>query len=449
MVSHGQQKAFQSGHQQKQHHNHHHQQQQHQKKFKMNLMSIKLSRRRFYLCLKVMLLFVVFGLYFVLLLRESMTAFSSNRIKGGVKNEAHKPLVEGRLTRPGKGALNHKHHNHQHNRVATGPYETAKERAALDTDQKQPAATAANHSTLNPVYEYSEELNAAAEADFNERRSVLWNICADHRIIGKYPPNAWEFFISPGHGLAWCNIFKAASSTWMYYFNLLGGYDIRFLQRTRSSPIDLARKRFPRPSTAELNDYLSNTISFLIVREPFERLVSAYRNKLEGCRNKYYKLLGEQIVKRFRKKLKESSKPVSHKYPKGPTFREFLEFLVAHYKSGGRFDEHWSPVYSFCTPCSINFTLIAKVETFQRDSEYIIRQAGLESLLLNKLPRSRLRSITNRAVSNTKNLTPRYFSQIDERLLTEVLEIYQLDFELFGYNSTKYYSYVLDAIDDG
>ncbi|XP_019565537.3 carbohydrate sulfotransferase 11 isoform X1 [Aedes albopictus] len=448
MASHGQQQKSYQQHHQNHHHRQHHP--QHQKKRKMNLMSIKLNRRRFYLCLKVMLLFVVFGLYFVLLLRESMTAFSSNRIKTGVRNEVqHKPAAEGRLARPAKSALHHKHHNHwtamgQHNSIAKDPI------GGVDGDQKQSAAAlaAANHSTLNPVYEYSEELNAAAEADFNERRSVLWNVCADHRIIGKYPPNAWEFFISPGHGLAWCNIFKAASSTWMYYFNILGGYDLRFLQRTRSSPIDLARKRFPRPSTAELNDYLSNTISFLIVREPFERLVSAYRNKLEGCRNKYYKLLGEQIVKRFRKKLKEGSKSVSRKYPKGPTFREFLEFLVSHYKSGGRFDEHWSPVYSFCTPCSINFTLIAKVETFQRDSEYIIRQAGLETLLLNKLPRSRLRSITNRAASNTRNLTPRYFSQIDERLLTEVLEIYQLDFELFGYNSTKYYSYVQDAIEE-
>lgn len=141
--------------------------------------------------------------------------------------------------------------------------------------------------------------------------------------------------------------------------------------------------------------------------------------------------------------------PVSskQKYPKGPTFREFLQFLVAHYKSGGRFDEHWSPVYSFCTPCSINFTLIAKVETFQRDSEYIIRQAGLETLLLNKLPRGKARAIANRATSNTRNLVPRYFAQIDEQLLTEVLEIYQLDFELFGYNSTKYYSYVQETLD--
>ncbi|XP_055639200.1 carbohydrate sulfotransferase 11 [Toxorhynchites rutilus septentrionalis] len=408
------------------------------KKRKMSLAQLKLNRRRLYLCLKVMLLFVVFGLYFVLLLRESMTAFSTVRSKSVGKSDLQrKSPIE---ARPGKSSV-HKHHLHHHQ----SPLAAAVQRSSQDNAEG--VHHPANHSTLNPVYEYSEEMNAAAEADFNERRSVLWNICAEHRIIGKYPPNAWEFFISPGHGLAWCNIFKAASSTWMYYFNILGGYDVRFLQRTRSSPIDLARNRFPRPSTAELNDYLSNTISFLIVREPFERLVSAYRNKLEGCRNKYYKLLGEQIVRKFRKKPKNGK--LLTKYPKGPTFREFLQFLVSHYKSGGRFDEHWSPVYSFCTPCSINFTLIAKVETFQRDSEYIIRQAGLETLLLNKLPRSKARAIANRSTSNTRSLTPRYFSQIDEHLLTEVLEIYQLDFELFGYNSTKYYSFVQESMDDG
>lgn len=77
-------------------------------------------------------------------------------------------------------------------------------------------------STLNPVYEYSEEINNRAEKAFNERRQHLWEVCEKSKVLGKFAPNAWEFFISPGHGLAWCNVFKAASSTWMYYFNILG-----------------------------------------------------------------------------------------------------------------------------------------------------------------------------------------------------------------------------------
>lgn len=83
--------------------------------------------------------------------------------------------------------------------------------------------------------------------------------------------------------------------------------------------------------------------------------------------------------------------------------------MVHHYKTGGRFDEHWSPIYTFCTPCSINFTLIAKTETFQRDTEYIIRQAGLESLLLNKMPKRRnnVKTISNRSNADTKSLIPK------------------------------------------
>jgi chondroitin 4-sulfotransferase 11 len=78
------------------------------------------------------------------------------------------------------------------------------------------------------------------------------------------------------------------------------GYDLKYLQRTIATPLELARKRFPRPSIDDLNEALDNSISFLVVREPFERIISAYRNKFEHGKNTYYKLLGDQIVKKFR-----------------------------------------------------------------------------------------------------------------------------------------------------
>lgn len=82
---------------------------------------------------------------------------------------------------------------------------------------------------------------------------------------------------------------------------LPAGYDMKYLQQTINvTPLDLARKRFPRPSIEDLNEVLENSISFLVVREPFERLLSAYRNKMEDGKNTYYKLLGDQIVRKFR-----------------------------------------------------------------------------------------------------------------------------------------------------
>lgn len=49
------------------------------------------------------------------------------------------------------------------------------------------------------------------------------------------------------------------------------------------------------------------------------------------------------------------------------------------------------------------------METFQRDTEYIIRQAGLETLLLNKVPKTKEQKITNRSAKNdTTAVIPRW-----------------------------------------
>lgn len=247
----------------------------------------------------------------------------------------------------------------------------------------------------------------------------------------------------------------------MYYFNILGrnritqlskdkkicifcisaGYDVKYLQRTEMQPLELARKRFPRPELAELMELLPSALSFLFVRDPFERILSAYRNKLEGNKNTFYKALGNKIVHRFRQRN------LGGPWPRcGPTFEEFVRFLIAEHAAGKKFDEHWAPIYSFCTPCSVNFTIIGKTETFQRDSEYIIRQAGLESLLLGlgKLPQRKLRKIGNQARSGVKSeaLVERYFDDLDRSTLDQLLKIYRIDFELFDYDYRKYYDMV-------
>jgi hypothetical protein len=60
------------------------------------------------------------------------------------------------------------------------------------------------------------------ESELEGRRHRVWEVCMAHGLNTEGEPNAWEFFIDPTHGLVWCNIFKAASSTWLYNFNLLG-----------------------------------------------------------------------------------------------------------------------------------------------------------------------------------------------------------------------------------
>lgn len=115
-------------------------------------------------------------------------------------------------------------------------------------------------------------------------------------------PNAWEFLVNRPHHLIWCNVFKAASTSWMYNFNILAGYSPAFLKKTNIVPLSLARRKYPRVTFAELQRAQNDSVTFLIVRHPFERLVSAYRDKfMFAVSQSYHDWLSKQIIRKYRK----------------------------------------------------------------------------------------------------------------------------------------------------
>lgn len=187
-------------------------------------------------------------------------------------------------------------------------------------------------------------------------------------------------------------------------------------------------------------------VSLLVVREPFVRLLSAYRDKLENITPPFYRKLAKTIVAEYREKATKIFGPIKSF---GPTFYEFVAYLINKYNSGNTdliFDEHWAPYYQFCSPCALNFSVIGKVETLARDSMYVIQQLGLGHVLDRSIGdrRMRLRTVMNKSRDgkNTTALLKYYFSLLDNNMLDGLLKIYGLDFEMFGYDSTIYRSYV-------
>ncbi|XP_045493738.1 carbohydrate sulfotransferase 11 [Colias croceus] len=292
--------------------------------------------------------------------------------------------------------------------------------------------------------EWKEPDNATI-IEFENRSLRVQEAC--HRYsLQSQPINNKEFFVDHAHNLVWCNIFKAASSSWLYKFNILAGYDKKFLSRSRYTPLTLARRKFPRPSEEELLDAINTpgVISLLVVREPFVRLLSAYRDKLENITPPFYRKLAKAIVAEHRD---AATKILGTIKSYGPTFYEFVAHLISKHKSKTlNFDEHWAPYYSFCSPCAVNFTVISKVETLSRDSAYVIQQLGLGHLLGRRVQdrRTRLRTVMNKSRDgkNTSALLKYYFGQIDKHMLDDLLKIYGIDFDMFGYDSDVYYRYV-------
>ncbi len=154
-----------------------------------------------------------------------------------------------------------------------------------------------------------------------------------------------------------------------------------------------------------------------MVRHPFDRLVSAFRDKLERTHANreiqddfYFKRYGKTIVSKYRQgaiqrfgqdffrykqnigkwtsKLRDcfcsqennfgTPFPVAyHQRPSAelPTFWEFVQFVIASaYK-----DDHWVPILSACHPCRLNYDYIIKFEELTSETEAFLDLKSMSS----------------------------------------------------------------------
>lgn len=74
--------------------------------------------------------------------------------------------------------------------------------------------------TNNNIVDWSEPDNITI-FDLEKRATKVIDVCRK-RTLSTSPINNKEFFVDHAHNLVWCNIFKAASSSWLYNFNILG-----------------------------------------------------------------------------------------------------------------------------------------------------------------------------------------------------------------------------------
>ena len=100
-----------------------------------------------------------------------------------------------------------------------------------------------------------------------------------------------------------------------------------------------------------------DTFRFMVVRHPFERILSAYRDKLEDLARDidardgfYYTMYGKHIVAEYRQQEAKNSTE-KEKLGREPTWREFVTYLLNTPVT--KFDEHWMPIWMLCSPCIV------------------------------------------------------------------------------------------------
>lgn len=110
---------------------------------------------------------------------------------------------------------------------------------------------------------------------------------------------------------------------------------------------------------------------FMITRDPYSRLWSAYIDKL--VLPDFWSWMGTGIVKQLRKNATEFAKKCGHDV----TFSEYIQHIVSKVKRGpNSVDHHFAPIYGICNPCKLNFDTIGKIETMGADTEMILNETG-------------------------------------------------------------------------
>ncbi|KOC66265.1 Carbohydrate sulfotransferase 11 [Habropoda laboriosa] len=267
----------------------------------------------------------------------------------------------------------------------------------------------------------------------------------------KHPPAPQYsvFYIARSRDLSYCPIYKAGSTTWIYNLCLLMNVTEEELNSGKEQISTIARRAIPELEFPEADEALRTTKKLLVVRHPFERLLSAYRDKLENSvagrehgTLHFYRKYGCKIVEKYREK--NFTRPRDDQVirtkdippPAGiePTFREFVQYVI-HTDLANYGDDHWMPYYLFCAPCVVDYDIIGKVETLWRDQIYTIHKLGLQKVIK---PRWR----HGGGYSNTSKI---YFSQLNRDMVEKMYEKFKLDFELFDYSPDDYYQYAFSA----
>lgn len=125
--------------------------------------------------------------------------------------------------------------------------------------------------------------------------------------------------------------------------------------------------------------------SFMFVRNPYSRLLSAYVDKIYTPNPVYWNMMGSAIARKFRK-----PRPRERCFH-DITFLEFVKHVVDALTKNTQLDEHFIPISKLCDVCNVNYKYIGKMETFKKDVFYVLNNFKLvhySETLVNMTSRS-------------------------------------------------------------
>jgi len=240
-----------------------------------------------------------------------------------------------------------------------------------------------------------------------------------------------NFIVLEKSKLVYCTVPKVACTVWKRILANLEGHNITqgVHMKTKGKLKILSNYR-----TEDRSKILKTYKKFMFVREPFERLLSAYKDCFWG---KFKRR--QDTWKRYRKAIRfvlatRSGLDIDVNTD-NTTFEQFATYLVLRWREGGLFQEHWREQYKLCHPCQVQFDYVGHYETLQDDAQFVLRKTKLDDRV----------SFPAWQPTNTSALMKNYYSTLSLLRIRQLWNIYKKDFELFGYTYPGAIQMVVDS----
>ncbi|XP_059337500.1 carbohydrate sulfotransferase 8 isoform X1 [Ammospiza nelsoni] len=299
--------------------------------------------------------------------------------------------------------------------------------------KKSPILISMNSSILNlPTLKYEDRNNSKWKSLYEiqgERKRIMRETCSKYksnnrRIITPY--HVSRIFVEDKYRVLYCEVPKAGCSNWKRVLMVLNGL--------ASSTKDIQHntvhygnylKRLDGFDHKGIYHRLSTYTKMLFIREPFEKLVSAFRDKFEHPNNYYHPVFGKAIIARYRvNATKEALRTGS-----GVKFKEFIQYLLDVHRPVGM-DIHWDHVNRLCSPCLIDYDFVGKFESMEEDANFFLHLIGAPQNLT--FPKFKDRHSDEERT--TTKITQQYFAQLSPSQRQQSYDFYYMDYLMFNYS---------------
>ncbi|XP_030067671.1 carbohydrate sulfotransferase 12-like [Microcaecilia unicolor] len=287
-----------------------------------------------------------------------------------------------------------------------------------------------------------------------ERKHTLRQFCANSSFFFPRKERSFDdipnreldhLIVDDRHGVIYCYVPKVACTNWKRVMIVLSE-SLTDRGIPYKDPLTIPRehvhnssshltfnkfwRRYGKFSRHLMKIKLKKYTTFLFVRDPFVRLISAFRSKFELENDEFYRRFAMPILKSY-SHLTNVPTSVGEAFSVGmkPSFGEFIQYLLDPLTEKEKpFNEHWKQVYRLCHPCQIEYDFIGKLETLDEDAVQLLRLLGMDKQF--QFPPS----YRNRTANSWEE---DWFARIPLAWRQQLYKLYEADFVLFGYSKPE------------